>query len=69
MGVSPTLTGDVGLDGRADVDKETHRFGVLMPVPCLLYSSRRLEGGSIRRVSNLENYIKSIYFIKDKKHP
>ena len=51
------------LDGMADVVSETHFLGVLMPVvPCLLYSSRRLDGASILRVSNLKQKLVSLAF-------
>lgn len=52
-GISPF--GDDGLEGMAEVVMERHRLGVLMPVvPSLLKSSRMCDGGSMRRVSNLE---------------
>ena len=58
-GTSPE--GELGLEGMAEVVWETHLLGVLIPVvPCLLYSSRMLEGASIRRVSNLKVNIVSI---------
>jgi len=58
-GTSPD--GELGLEGIAEVVTETHLLGVLIPVvPCLLYSSRMLEGASIRRVSNLKTNIISV---------
>jgi hypothetical protein len=53
-GLRGSPVGDDGLDGMADALMEMHFLGVLMPVvPCLLYSSRMCDGGSIRRVSSL----------------
>ena len=53
-GCGSSPDGELGLDGMAEAETEMHRLGVLMPVvPCLLYSSRKFDGASIRRVSSL----------------